>query len=54
MMGIFLLIAAYACDGDKTTGEVIDDTVITSTVKTKLRPIPVSAVLTSMSTPTRE
>ena len=36
MMGIFMLIAAYACDGDKTTGEVIDDTVITSTVKTKL------------------
>ena len=36
MMGIFMLIAAYACDGNKTTGEVIDDTVITSTVKTKL------------------
>jgi len=34
--GIFMLIAVYACDGDKTTGEVIDDTMITSTVKTKL------------------
>lgn len=36
VMGIFMLLAVYACDGDKTTGEVIDDTVITSTVKTKL------------------
>lgn len=36
VIGVFILIAVYACDGDKTTGEVIDDTVITSTVKTKL------------------
>ena len=36
VMGIFMLIAAAACDGDKTTGEAIDDTVITSTIKTKL------------------
>ncbi len=36
VVGIIMLIAVYACDGDKTTGEVIDDTMITSTVKTKL------------------
>ncbi|HML94115.1 MAG TPA: BON domain-containing protein [Thermodesulfobacteriota bacterium] len=36
VIGVFILIAVYACDGDKTTGEVIDDTVITSAVKTKL------------------